>query len=93
MKKIEVTKTMYETIDGRRFETQIEATKHEANLERYKDVISFAMCVKEMCIIYEHEGEHGDCSSDYPFKKEHDCCMLDELPCNWKLPLINNSPF
>lgn len=85
MKKIEVTKTMYETIDGKRFETQAEAAKHEIVLEHHKEIISFARRITEMCDKYAGEGEYGDCSSECPFKKKNDDCMLEDSPYNWFL--------
>lgn len=95
MKEIQVTKTMYETIDGRRFETQAEATNHEMNLEYHKDIISFAMRIKKMCSKYVEEGEyegHEECGSACPFKREYGCCMLENSPCDWELPLIDSNP-
>ena len=92
MKEIKVTKTMYETIDGQCFETEVEAEQHEASLNYHKDIISCAMRIREMCDKYVQEGDYGDCSSSCPFKKEYDCCILDDSPCDWKLPLANGSP-
>ena len=95
MKEIKVTKTMYETVDGRRFETRAEATNHEMNLEYHKDIISLAMRIKKMCSKYVEEGEYegyGECSNACPFKKEYGYCMLDDSPCNWTLPPINSNP-
>lgn len=89
MKEIKVTKTMYETIDGRRFETQAEAKDHEKKLESHKDIITCAIRIKEMCDKYV---QYGECSSSCPFKKEYDCCILDDSPCDWKLPLANGNP-
>lgn len=89
MKEIKVTKTMYETIDGRRFETQAEAKDHEMKLESHKDIIACAMRIREMCDKYV---QYGECSSLCPFKKEYDCCILDDSPCDWKLPLTNGNP-
>ena len=90
MKEIKVTKTMYEAIDGRYFETQAEAKDHEMKLELHKDIISCAMRIREMCDKYVNEYE--ECSSSCPFKKEYDCCLLDNYPCDWKLPLANDNP-
>lgn len=92
MKEIKVTKTMYETIDGRRFETQAEAAEHEAILEHHKEIISFAMGIRAMCDKYEGVGEYGDCSSECPFKNDFDDCILGDLPCNWKLPPADDDP-
>ena len=83
MKEIKVIKTMYETIDGRHFETQAEATNHEINLEYHKDIISFAMRIKEMCDKYV---SYEECSSMCPFKRgESGCILEDASPCDWKL--------
>lgn len=89
MKEIKVTKTMYETIDGRHFETQAEATNHEMNLEYHKDIISFAMRIKEMCDKYIG---YEECSSMCPFKRGNESCILEDAPspCDWKLS--NSSP-
>lgn len=89
MKEIKVTKTMYETIDGICFETQAEATNHEMNLEYHKDIISFAMCIKEMCNKYVG---YEECNSMCPFKRGGDSCILGDAssPCDWKL--ADNSP-
>ena len=89
MKEIKVTKTMYETIDGRRFETQAEAKDHEIKLESHKDIIACAIRIKEMCDKYVR---YGECSSSCPFKKEYDCCILDDSPGDWKLSLTNGNP-
>lgn len=91
MKKVEVTKTMYETIDGRRFETQAEAVNHEMNLENHKDIILFAMRIKGMCNKYATEG-YEECNPMCPFKKKHNCCVLEDFPCDWELPPLNNNP-
>ena len=84
MKEIKIIKTMYETIDGRRFETQAEATNYETNLEYHKDIISFAMRIKEMCNKYIG---YEECSSMCPFKRGGDSCILEDAssPCDWKL--------
>ena len=89
MKEIKVTRTMYEAIDGRCFETQAEAEEHEMNLESHKDIIACAIRIKEMCDKYV---QYGECNSSCPFKKEYDCCILDDSPCDWQLPLANGSP-
>lgn len=92
MKEIKVTKTMYETIDGRCFETQAKAAEHETVLERHKEIISFAINIRAMCYKYVGEGEYGNCSSECPFKGEHDYCILDDSPYDWKLPPVDNDP-
>lgn len=89
MKEIKITKTMYETIDGRRFETQTEAKDHEMKLELHKDIIACAIRIKEMCDKYV---QYGECNSSCPFKKEYDYCILDDSPCDWKLTLANDNP-
>ena len=92
MKEIKITKTMYEAIDGRCFETQAEAKEHEIKLELHKEIISCAMRIRKMCNKYVQEGDYGDCSSSCPFKKEYDCCILEDAPCDWQLPLVNDNP-
>ena len=90
MKETKVIKTMYETIDGRLFETQAEATNHEMNLEYHKDIISFAMRIKKMCNKYIG---YEECNSMCPFKREGDSCILEDAPspCYWELADSNPS--
>ena len=90
MREIKVTKTMYETIDGQCFETEVEAKQHEASFNYHKDIISCAMRIREMCNKYV--SEYGECSSSCPFKKEYDYCILDNYPCDWKFPFANDNP-
>ena len=90
MKETKVIKTMYETIDGRLFETQTEATNHEMNLEYHKDIISFARRIKKMCNKYIG---YEECNSMCPFKREGDSCILEDAPspCYWELADSNPS--
>lgn len=82
MKEVTVTKTMYETIDGRRFETQAEATNHEMNLEYHKDIISFTTRIQKMCEGY-YDCATASCNDMCPFKRNEDDCALDDYPVNW----------
>ena len=84
MKEIKVIKTMYETIDGRHFETQAEATNHEMNLEYHKDIISFARRIKGM---WDKYVGYEEWNSMCGFKRGNDSCIFEDAssPCDWKL--------
>ena len=91
MREIEVTKTMYETIDGQLFETKEKADEHELILKCHKAAISFAERIQKMCEEYAHynDNDNDECDPKCPFKSVvNGCCKLDDYPCNWCLPTL-----
>ena len=88
MKEIEITKKMYETSDGKLFETKREAEEYELNLKCHKNAISFATRLREICNEYVNYNGNEECNPKCPFKYENDGCILDDYPCNWILPTL-----
>lgn len=86
----EFTKTIYETIDGKRFECYDEATEHEASLLENADVRSLAIALSNFC------KSLSNCSI-CPFSKEEastvingsmvDCVLQIGAPDNWNLKI------
>jgi hypothetical protein len=80
MKEKQVTKIVYETVDGQQFDTKEEAKEHETKL--FKDTFSLkelATMLKEYCI------GRATCSC-CPFYDEKDVCgLITSTPDDWIL--------
>ena len=79
MKEKQVTKVVYETVDGQQFDIEEEAKEHEKNL--FIDIFSLegiALMIKESCI------ERGKCMCCPFYDSRGFCGLVTTTPEKWK---------
>lgn len=78
MKEKQVTKVVYETVDGQQFDTKEEAKEHETKL--FKDIFS----LKELATMLKEECQNSTKCGYCPFFDNKNCrCLLASTPDDW----------
>lgn len=78
MKEKQVTKVVYETVDGQQFDTKEEAKEHETKL--FKDTFS----LKELATMLKEECRNSTKCVYCPFfDNKNCCCLLAPTPDGW----------
>lgn len=80
MKEKQITKVVYETVDGQQFDTKEEAKEHETEL--FKDTFS----LKELAIMLAESCNERSTCAGCPFYEGRDvCCLNISTPDDWIL--------